>query len=267
MDSDLLFVWAKSFRRKRRAFRWDYVVWKIEVEPLQVNLQQSTNPLIQCIQKGDFILYHGVTGIGKTKSINYAKQQLSEQFYIAYVAIMEHRKMYFENLKELWFCFARHVLPPGQYEDLKMKINDAEDFINLFKNTEPFGGKKVIIFIDGWRAMYHCNEPYRLNFMKTLQYLKDNRNKLCLHSVVASGSLQIMELVEDTQVFLFDKIMAKPGFTIQETRKLFQEYCSDWGYTIHDKTVKYIYDRTCGHPNHLLLYGEKLNALMQVRLD
>jgi hypothetical protein len=76
-----------------------------------------------------------------------------------------------------------------------------------------------------------------------------------------------MQLVEETQVFLFDKIMAKPGFTIHETRKLFQEYCSDWGYTIHDKTVKYIYDRTCGHPAHLLLYGEKLNVLMQVRLD
>jgi hypothetical protein len=131
-------------------------------------------------------------------------------------------------------------------------IFDADGFsqwFSLSSREDPFGGKRVVIFIDEFDLLYSAPPTVRSNsLLHTLRGLKQLSTGTTLHSVVAVGPFSILQLTTSTgSPFNTADAIRSPLFTLEQVQGLFKQFEEAVDCTLDAKIAVDVHERTLGH--------------------
>ena len=246
--------------KKKRLLREFYVTGAIKQDRICffVLPDESNKQLLDCINSGSSILFHGVRGSGKTTRCLFAIENQLPNYCSLYVSL---QAMEINDTTSFWTTFANRLLSynSAKFCVNKITITNAQDFLELFKLFE----KPVVLFVDEFDLLLYGEEKTRAVFLDCLAELKKNRN---LHSFVAIGPLKIIDVTKETKIFS-ESILTCPTFTWEETQHLFLEYANEYNCQISDLVVQDIWKRTGGHAGQICLCGKVIHETIKNKLD
>lgn len=230
-----------------------------------MNPEESNKRLVECIDRGFYVLLQGVRGSGKTTRCVYAINHQLVDYCCLYVSL---QGLEADDVKTFWPEFSSRLL---LYNEDKIHTNQVtpvtgvRDFLLLFTKSELFEDKKkVVLFVDEFDFLLYGKEEMRTSFLDALREMKQNRNVYWLQSFIGIGPLKITDVIKATKISPFnvsESILA-PTFTKEETQNLFKEYCNEYRFQISDAVIEDIFMRTGGHAGHTCFCGKMIHEIL-----
>ncbi len=261
-------VEERIIKKKKKLPREFYANGAIKQEEncFFVNPAESNTRLVECIDRGFYILLQGVRGSGKTTRCLYAiNHQLTDccSLYVSLQAMeVGDPKTFWPMLTNRLISYNPDKIHAGQ---IRSPVTSVEDFLQLFINRELFEEKKrVVLFVDEFDLLLYGEEKTRASFLDALREMRNNRGTYCLHSFVGIGPLKIIDVTKATMLSPFNvsESILTPTFTKEETTTIFKEYSEEYQVQLPDSVIEDIFTRTGGHAGHTCLCGKEIHETL-----
>ena len=107
--------------------------------------------------------------------------------------------------------------------------------------------KRVVLLIDEFSLLYRGGDDVRNEFLGALRGLKHNSRDNVMQCVIAAGTFNIVHLnPREASPFNIAECAQSPYFTIDETRKLFDDFSSDLTISIGNDIADDIWAKSNG---------------------
>ena len=102
----------------------------------------------------------------------------------------------------------------------------------------------VVLLLDEFNCLYQTEHDIRDDCLQALRVLKQRDN--AFQCLIAAGTF--VHLCPSTRPtpFGIDDLVQCPYFTMDETRKLFQEFAQDLGFSIDDAIIEDVWAKSNG---------------------
>ena len=147
--------------------------------------------------------------------------------------------------------------------DRLFSISTAESFIDAFVTSS--WDRSVVLLIDDLSEILLASEEIRNSFLGTFHRIQQSQSESAITSVVAAGTFSAIRLTttNSPSAFKFSTVVQSPGFTLEETKQLFDLFARDNNVDINDEIVEDIWEMCNGyaqfgqltHRSHLLRHS------------
>ncbi|PKC00648.1 hypothetical protein RhiirA5_427867 [Rhizophagus irregularis] len=173
--------------------------------------EKLSEPLLNNIQKGEFMALHGVRATGKTTRVFRVMEQLEGEGYLC--LFFSFKRSQVPDSKILfWTTFSDYLVRTAP-EHIEDQIKSSNDFVNLFSKRWE---KKVILFIDEYDIMYRANNETISLFLRIVRNIKARKEGYAIWSI---NSRPLQYLASELKRSMLDGLVINCGKAIDEKLK------------------------------------------------
>ena len=223
-------------------------------------VQQCTDQLIGHPEKGGhYFTIWAPRQTGKTWIINQSAKCLksfySDSFIVADLSMQQYEILQQSDPIESFFKIWKNAI----YDKLDIdtgKIDDWNNWLNLFKKKSGLLTKKMILFIDEFDKLH--NEVID-KVVSMFRHMYLSRNEYLLHGLSLVGVRAVMGIdSKKGSPFNVQRSVHIPNLTVDEVKQMFDDYQSESLQNIDPKVVQQIFETTNGQPGLIGWFGELL---------
>ncbi|PKC14323.1 hypothetical protein RhiirA5_371546 [Rhizophagus irregularis] len=231
-----------------------------------VDTTETSGPLRDMIQKGEFVALYGARASGKSTRVDQAIFKLKSEGYVCIYVTLEGVNISTTDI--FWSSLGTKLAinAPNYFKYNEVKSSD--DF--MFKFRKSNWESDVVFFIDEYDVLLEANDDIKSSFLGTIRNIKNSKRDYAILSSVAIGPLSILFLKSDkinVPPFNVIKPFRNPNFTLAQVESLYKEYEDDNKLTIVPEVIKDIYEQTNGHAGLVCLCGRAIQNNLEKKLD
>ncbi|CAB4484891.1 unnamed protein product [Rhizophagus irregularis] len=231
-----------------------------------VDTTETSGPLRDMIQKGEFVALYGTRASGKSTRVDQAIFKLKSEGYVCIYVTLEGVNISTTDI--FWSSLGTKLAinAPNYFKYNEVKSSD--DF--MFKFRKSNWESDVVFFIDEYDVLLEANDDIKSSFLGTIRNIKNSKRDYAILSSVAIGPLSILFLKSDkinVPPFNVIKPFRNPNFTLAQVESLYKEYEDDNKLTIVPEVIKDIYEQTNGHAGLVCLCGRAIQNNLEKKLD
>ncbi|RHZ88674.1 hypothetical protein Glove_21g216 [Diversispora epigaea] len=233
---------------------------------------EESYPLLEKIQKGQFVALHGPRASGKSTRVYQIREQLKNDFICIYTSF-EH--VNFTKEIDFWKTFSMSLqcdVPELLGSPENPIIKSAQDFCNIFHRTKwtSFNKNCVILFVDEFDKLYEATDEVRSSCLETFRGIKNMKQDFSIHSIVTIGPFSILRISmkkSTTSPFNVQEPFRNPNFTIKQVQFLYKQFADEFKLTIDQEVIDDIYIQTNGHAGLVCLCGRAIDRKLLAVLE
>ncbi|KIM39967.1 hypothetical protein M413DRAFT_446873 [Hebeloma cylindrosporum] len=129
--------------------------------------------------------------------------------------------------------------------------------------------RDVVLLVDALDQLYDAQPAVQDECLQAFCDIQ-NSNNVPIRSVIAAGTLSVLHLNprgSTVSPFNVANHIQTPYFTVEEVKKLFDEFAHDYHITIDDAVVQDIWAKSNGHPAMVCLCGRAIFKNLQSLVD
>ncbi|EXX70530.1 hypothetical protein RirG_086580 [Rhizophagus irregularis DAOM 197198w] len=196
-----------------------------------VDTTETSGPLRDMIQKGEFVALYGTRASGKSTRVDQAIFKLKSEGYVCIYVTLEGVNISTTDI--FWSSLGTKLAinAPNYFKYNEVKSSD--DF--MFKFRKSNWESDVVFFIDEYDVLLEANDDIKSSFLGTIRNIKNSKRDYAILSFVAIGPLSILFLKSDkinVPPFNVIKPFRNPNFTLAQVESLYKEYEDDNKLTI-----------------------------------
>ena len=125
-------------------------------------------------------------------------------------------------------------------------ISSRADFIHYF-HKDSWDGGQIVLLLDELTCLYQAEGNVRDDCLQAFRVLK-RHGDYAVQCLIAAGTFSIVYLCPSTRLSPFNigDLVQCPYFSIDETRKLFQEFAHDLGFSIDNAIIEDVWAKSSG---------------------
>ena len=124
-------------------------------------------------------------------------------------------------------------------------ISSPADFTHYFRKDAWNGN--VVFLLDEFSSLYKGQDDVRDSCLQAFRGLKHDRETHAVQCFIAAGTFSMIYLtMPAASPFNITDFVQSPSFTIDETRKLFNDFAEDEGLLIDDAIVEDVWAKSNG---------------------
>ncbi|PKC02781.1 hypothetical protein RhiirA5_424742 [Rhizophagus irregularis] len=181
-----------------------------------VDTTETSGPLRDMIQKGEFVALYGARASGKSTRVDQAIFKLKSEGYVCIYVTLEGVNISTTDI--FWSSLGTKLAinAPNYFKYNEVKSSD--DF--MFKFRKSNWESDVVFFIDEYDVLLEANDDIKSSFLGTIRNIKNSKRDYAILSSVAIGPLSILFLKSDkinVPPFNVIKPFRNPNFTLAQT--------------------------------------------------
>jgi energy-coupling factor transporter ATP-binding protein EcfA2 len=230
-----------------------------------VDIHQNIEDLLRNLRYGNYTLFHGVRGCGKSTQALVAHNILKNEGYHV-ITISMQSGIRFDTTENFWKSF-------GLLFHRYSKIEAPEQFYHLFRKDNPenpFKNQKVILFIDEFDQSFNFDTTVE-SITSVLRSMKQEKSDMFLHAVCAIGTFSLLRLTgKNTSPFNSNETVPTKWLTKDQVQTLFNEWKNEnTAFNVSDndfiQILDDIYYRTCGHAGLVQKCGKVIDEQILIK--
>ncbi|CAB4378940.1 unnamed protein product [Rhizophagus irregularis] len=206
-----------------------------------VDTTETSGPLRDMIQKGEFVALYGARASGKSTRVDQAIFKLKSKGYVCIYVSLERVNISTTDIFWSSLGAALSINAPKYFKLNEVKSSD--DF--MFKFRKSNWESDVVFFIDEYDVLLEANDDVKFSFLGTIRNIKNSKRDYAMLSFVAIA-------------------IRNPNFTLAQVESLYKEYEDDNKLTIVPEVIKDIYEQTNGHAGLVCLCGRAIQNNLDV---
>jgi hypothetical protein len=145
-----------------------------------------------------------------------------------------------------WSNFDRALRISGL--PIRNNIQCSGDFLQAFL-IDNWNSKNVVLLLDEFDELLATSDEIRNDFLRALRDLKQSSDRYVVRSVIAAGTYSILDLSPKAHYispYNVSDCVQNAGFSIEETKALFDQFAEDEQYSIEDAVINDLWNKCNG---------------------